>query len=478
MKQIKLCNGVWEYEPSVALGPPGGFGTVFLGRSEKGEEVAVKKLHISAASAGNRELVITEELSNRNFEHVIPFYDSGIDADTIEYFVIMAKAQRSLQQLIDSGPVSEVDAIEILNDIAHGLHEVGDIVHRDLKPGNVLFHQNRWKLADFGIARFVENSTSINTLKDCLSPLYAAPEQWRLERASKATDVYAFGCIAFALITGQPPFTSGDLRESHLHVDPPRVTASTHMQQLISLCLRKNKNARPSINSIINQLKSLNSSASPHDGIAAAGAAIAVEVAKKESEHLRTQTEEEERRELAKEAIKSLDFILETMFEGIMRDAQVAKRISKREIELGNGKLKVEIPFPMLSKDAFSYSKKNIICGALISIEQQNSQYYRGRSANLWFGEFSPQEFRWYEIPYMTWGTSSGSYFEPYGITRQSEIQDADYAAGQIAHNVQHAATPKPIDGEHSDEFIERWLNRLSEASGNKLQRPRSLPER
>jgi len=478
MEIIKLRNEAWEYDPSVPLGPPGGFGVVFLGYSNKKEEVAVKKLHLSSAAAGNRELVISEELTGKGFQHVIPFFDSGIDADTSDYFIVMAKAQRSLQQLLNTGATPEDDVIAILTDIAQGLAEVGDIVHRDLKPGNVLYHENRWKLADFGIARFVEDSTSINTLKDCLSSLYAAPEQWRLERATKATDVYAFGCIAFALLTGQPPFISGDLRERHLHEDPARVKASPRMQQLISLCLRKNPNARPSVNSVMKQLEALSSSMVPHSGIAAAGAAIAVEVAKLETEQSRKQTEEEERRELAKDAIKSLDFILENMFEAIERDAPVARRIAQRGIQLGDGKLKIDIPFPLLAPGAFAYSKKNIICGALISIEQANNRYYPGRSANLWFGEFSPGEFRWYEIPYMSLAVGRVHNHDPYGISRRDELKDADYAAGPIMHSVQNAATPKPIDGEYTEEFTARWLNRLAEASTNRLQRPMQLPER
>ena len=62
MQKIRLRKTSWEYDSSVPLGPPGGFGTVFLGLGEGGREVAVKKLHISSASAGNRELAISEEL--------------------------------------------------------------------------------------------------------------------------------------------------------------------------------------------------------------------------------------------------------------------------------------------------------------------------------------------------------------------------------------------------------------------------------
>lgn len=63
-----------------------------------------------------------------------------------------------------------------------------------------------WKICDYGIARFFASVTSEGTLKHFCSSWYAAPEQWREERATNATDVYALGCIGFALITGSPRF--------------------------------------------------------------------------------------------------------------------------------------------------------------------------------------------------------------------------------------------------------------------------------
>jgi len=68
--------------------------------------------------------------------------------------------------------------------IVTGLQEIGQLVHRDLKSANILFHQGSWKIADFGIARFVEESTSANTVKGFLSPQFPAPEQWSGEHAS------------------------------------------------------------------------------------------------------------------------------------------------------------------------------------------------------------------------------------------------------------------------------------------------------
>jgi eukaryotic-like serine/threonine-protein kinase len=477
MQRIKLRKTSWEYDPSITLGPPGGFGTVFLGRSEDGNEVAVKKLHISSASAGNRELVISEELEGELLPNVIPFYDSGVDAETMDYFVVMAKAEYSLQQLIEKGPIPQNDAVKILSDIAQALFETKEIVHRDLKPGNVLYHENKWKLADFGIARFVENSTSLNTLKDCLSPLYAAPEQWRLERATKATDIYALGCISFALLTGNPPFPSGDLCQRHLNEEPPLVKAPPKMQQLISLCLKKNPNARPSVDSVMKQLAGIVANSSlPNNAISVAGATIAAEEAKKEAEMARKSMEEEARRELAKDAISSLELIMEMMFKTVESDAPVARRLANQGgIELGSGRLKIEIPFKYLIKEAFPHSKKNIVCGAVLIVEQ-DAAYYRGRSANLWFGEFTSGEYRWWEIPYFQWSGSRDEYY-PFGISKHSELRDADYAASQVTHTVCFAAAPRPIDGEYTEEFIARWIERLAEASVKRLQRPGSLPE-
>jgi len=481
MEKIRLRKASWEYDPAIALGPRGGFGTVLLGRGEDGTEVAVKKLHISAGSAGYREFAISEELEGKTFSHIIPFYDSGIDAETMGYFVVMAKAERSLQQLIEKGPVSENDSVKILTDIARALREAEEIIHRDLKPGNVLYHESKWKLADFGIARFVEDSTSLNTLKECLSPLYAAPEQWRLERATKATDVYAFGCIAFTLLTGHPPFLSGDLhdlRNCHLNEDPPKLPASVKMQQLVSLCLRKNPKARPSIDSILKQLEGMFSPLNPPNSIiATVGAAVATEEAKKEAEILRKKAEKKEREELAGDAIKSLGSIIETMFETIEREAILAQRLGQWSISLGNGQLRIEVPFPVLGKGFFSNAGKDIICGALIIVEQTGMVNYRGRSANLWFGDFTNSEFRWWEISYFEW-SSRGRIFEPFGISNISQLRDADYAASNILHSVQHAATPKPIDGEYVEEFMKRWMTRLAEAAIQRLQKPRSLPER
>jgi eukaryotic-like serine/threonine-protein kinase len=195
MISIQLPNGKYQYNPKQPLGKRGGFGQAFAGIGDDGAHLAIKKLHLSAADAAHRELKIAGELFGRDLQYVIPVVDSGEFRG--DYFIVMSRAEYSLEHWIEkNGKQNAQVTVKILLDIISGLGEVGELIHRDLKPANVLWHEGRWKIADFGIARFVEESTSLHTLNHCLTPEYAAPEQWRFESATHATDVYALvACI-------------------------------------------------------------------------------------------------------------------------------------------------------------------------------------------------------------------------------------------------------------------------------------------
>ncbi len=139
MLTIKLAAGVFEYDPTKPLGKRGGFGQVFAGKTVSGEDVAIKELHVSAADAAHRELRIVEELKGDLYKHVISFIDAGEDADTGNYFVVMSKADSSLQGFLEkNGPLVAAECSSILLQIVTGLLEVGDLVHRDLKPDKKL----------------------------------------------------------------------------------------------------------------------------------------------------------------------------------------------------------------------------------------------------------------------------------------------------------------------------------------------------
>jgi hypothetical protein len=249
------------------------------------------------------------------------------------------------------------------------------------------------------------------------------------------------------------------------------------MMQLVSLCLRKNPQARPSITSIQSQLESMERESESPSLISAAGVAIAQEHAKSEAEAARKRTEQEQRMELAQDASSTLDFVIESMFKAIIKDAPIAERVATGAIRLGSGKLAAAMRFPLLPVDTFPNWRKNIICGAIIYVEQADP-LYRGRSANLWFGELeNPGEFRWWEIPYFTWRSKEPLAFVPFGVDTQSGLKDVDLAGSQIMHIVQQAAKPIPIDGEYAEDFVKRWTARLAAASQNRLRYPSHLPE-
>lgn len=251
--EIRLQHGVWSYDDSEAalLGPPGGFGSVYKGWDGKGLEVAVKRLHLNAQHMAHRELKIADQLIKRDLKHVVSVLDYGQDALSDGYFIVMPRCDKSLQQHLDLvGPLDTRDALNIANQIVAGLLEVSTIVHRDLKPSNVLWHDGVWKLSDFGIAKFVEDTTSLLTLQQFRSPPYAAPEQWMSLRASAETDVYALGCMMHTLIKGAPPFWGAieAVQRSHLYEVPPTIVdLSPRLAAFVAQMLRKAPAARPSL---------------------------------------------------------------------------------------------------------------------------------------------------------------------------------------------------------------------------------------
>src|SRR5271165_3892377 len=260
MQIIRLEKGQWQFDENATLGPPGGFGEVFHGSGADGA-VAIKRLKITAGAAAFRELKIGEVLGARELGHVVPVLDCGQDADSERYFLVMPVCEESLQERIRkaAAPFAIPNLCNITLDILAGLIEVGDIVHRDLKPGNVLLLDRRWRLADFGIAKFVEDSTSLETLRRSLTPQYGAPEQWRGERPTHATDVYALGCIVYEMATGKPIFYgSPDLREAHLHTPAPELpNENRRLVAFTSQMLRKAPEARPSLGRCLDVFKNI-----------------------------------------------------------------------------------------------------------------------------------------------------------------------------------------------------------------------------
>jgi len=494
MEMIKLPHGVWSYDPNQPLGPEGGFGIVYVGNSLEIGEIAVKKIKVGLEDAAHRELRFADILTKSNMEYVIPFYDAGEDADTGNYYVVMARAEHSLEYEITSGrKFSEAEAIEVLLQIVKGLLEVPDIAHRDLKPGNVLFHQGKWKVADFGIAKVIEESTSVQTLKDCLSPQYAAPEQWEYLHPTHAVDIYALGCIGYALLTGSPPFvgTTDELKQQHLHKEPPVLKiANAQLRSLLGMMLRKNLETRPSLTRVKHLLEEMQNSESQSTSgglslLSNAAALVLDQSAKEEALRLQERSEQLRREKIAEEATKILiditDYLLEkiTIYAPNARPSQGYSTkpgqfyYPDRIITLGTAKLSINFSrFAKIPKDAFQNSKWDVYVGAIIEVKQDSLRPYEW-GANLWYTDLGKKnDLRWWEVTYMTVFSKSPPC-EPFAV---EETSLADLAASHIIGNIQLGAKPKLVDDEAVDEFCDRWATLLAKAARGELQHPSRLP--
>lgn len=481
MEKIKLSKGEWEYDPQKPLGKEGGFGQVFSGKSKDDNAVAVKRLKIEASDAAHRELRVADELSNKELTYVIPIFDSGEDADTGRYFIIMPQAEKSLQDDLEQANAFEtLDIVDILLQIVNGLVEVSDIVHRDLKPDNILYHEGKWKIADFGIARFYEDSTSLRTLKECLSPLYAAPEQWRFERATHATDTYALGCIGVCLFNGIPPFTDNP-REGHLHGTCTSISCDDpKLSSLLTMMLRKLPETRPSIERVRTILTEIKDSESTQEQpgfskLSKAGAIIAEKELQEEAAREKERQEKEKRDSLATDAIKFLKENYNHLSDKIIRSAPSAV---KKGLFISLGMAKLDLCVPMTSqsinKHSFSNSKWDVIINSRITVVQSNPHYQR--SSTLWYVKLPGSvDYRWIETSYFAPLVNQIMPFEPFGL---ENLDDADIAASNIMGVYSIAFGPKAIDDENEEDFHDRWANLFCKAAIGQLTRPRELPIR
>jgi serine/threonine protein kinase len=195
----------------------GGFGQIYDATSEG--QPAVVKL-VPKAPGADREFLMEELSGVRN---VIPLWDRG---ETEDYWaLVMPLADESLLKHLSSWSqgLDLRSALSIMIDIAETLVdlEAKGIVHRDLKPANVLLLNGHWCLTDFGISRYAAATTAPDTQKYAMTPPYAAPEQWRFQRATSATDVYALGVLGYEILTGAQPF-NGQTSGSSISVISPR----------------------------------------------------------------------------------------------------------------------------------------------------------------------------------------------------------------------------------------------------------------
>ncbi|MGH7712866.1 MAG: protein kinase domain-containing protein, partial [Gemmatimonadaceae bacterium] len=245
----------------------GGMSRVFLAQDRAlGRHVVVKVLSPDLLAGVNRERFKREiQLTARlQHPHIVPILSSG-EVDGIPYYMMPFEEGQSLRvRLARSGALPVSEAVSILRDVARALefaHEKG-IVHRDIKPENILLVGNTAAVADFGIAKALATSRpagggEANTLTEIGvaigTPQYMAPEQAAADdTVDHRADLYAFACVAYEVLTGEPPFVGSPsvMIRAHFVTTPTPISAKRAdvpeaLATLIARCLEKDPNDRP-----------------------------------------------------------------------------------------------------------------------------------------------------------------------------------------------------------------------------------------
>jgi serine/threonine-protein kinase len=195
-----------------------------------GRDVAIKLLlpireTLAAVERFEREARAAAMLSD---PHVVAAFDFGPHGNG--YFIAMelVDGRTVSEELRRSGSLPAERAVDIIRQAAAGVaaaHQLG-LIHRDLKPGNLLLTEGgRVKVADFGIVRFLDDTTTTLTATGQIvgTSHYLSPERALGQPAERPSDVYALGCVLYQLVTGHPPFMAEDpasVMYQHVETEP------------------------------------------------------------------------------------------------------------------------------------------------------------------------------------------------------------------------------------------------------------------
>jgi serine/threonine-protein kinase len=457
----------------------GGFGRVFIASCAEVDSPTVAKM-IPKAPGAERELLFEDLEGARN---VVPIIDSGETDDN--YILVMPRADESLRaHLAERHQLPEADAVAILRDISAALEDLdGKVVHRDLKPDNVLYLNGFWSLADFGISRYAEATTAADTRKFSMTPPYAAPEQWRGERATARTDIYALGIMASEMLAGGWPFTGPDFRHQHLHETPPALEgASGPLAALVAHCLQKDSGSRPTAAEVSRQLAGLGAPP-PRAGLGRlqqAHHAAVIQQGEIDRQASVAQSQSERQAQLFEDAQRSLTAISEELRAALTDAAPSIKSKTAAGdllvLELGEARLRFGAAQQVQVAQAAISLPFTVTAFAEMSLIAPGSHGYRGRAHSLWYCDLEEEDrFAWYETGFMDspFGGSM-SAVAPYS---KSPAAAAIAFARVTGAQPQLAWTPTRIVPGQLDEFIIRWGDWLADAHGGRWAHPSQLPE-
>lgn len=253
-----------EYRVIEPLGA-GAMGNVYRGEQPLiGRPVAIKVLKRELANDPQHARRFLEEaraVSAARHPGIIDVFGFGETPAGEPYLVMELLEGEGLDEVLaERGKLPPDEALALLVPMLTALsaaHSAG-VIHRDLKPANVFVVRladgtTFPKLLDFGLARRGAVGERIRQTSVGGTPLYIAPEQVRGEDVGPQADLYSFGCMAFHMLAGRPPFTSANLAqiiEQHLTLAPPPLRPASpdvpvELERLVGELLAKAPDDRP-----------------------------------------------------------------------------------------------------------------------------------------------------------------------------------------------------------------------------------------
>jgi serine/threonine protein kinase len=249
----------------------GGMGEVYQAKDTMlGRDVAIKVLPEEFAKDADRVARFQREaklLASLNHPNIAAIY--GLEeVDGTNFLVMELVEGNTLDDRIKSGPIPVEEALKLALQIAEALeaaHEKG-VIHRDLKPANIkVTPDGKVKVLDFGLAKAVAgeqeqmNLSNSPTLSEAATQqgvilgtaAYMSPEQARGKTVDKRTDIWAFGCVFYEMLTGKAAFQGEDITEilaavvkSEVNLDLLPANIHPRVREVIIRCLQKEQKKR------------------------------------------------------------------------------------------------------------------------------------------------------------------------------------------------------------------------------------------
>jgi serine/threonine protein kinase len=276
-REVAAARELGSYRLEERLGQ-GGMGEVWRARHRMlARPAAIKLIHPSLGGNGQGRVPETvvrrfereaQVIASLRSPHTVDLFDFGIADNGSFYYVMELLEGLDTDTLVRKfGPIPAERAIHLLCQVCHSLSEADScgLVHRDIKPGNIFvcrYGEDRdfIKVLDFGLVKAFDEAgeaapalTRENVVHG--TPAFIAPEQ-ALGRATldARVDIYATGCVAYWLLTGQLVFTAPNsmgLLLHHVHTPATPPSAQTELpippelDRLVLSCLAKNPDERP-----------------------------------------------------------------------------------------------------------------------------------------------------------------------------------------------------------------------------------------